>query len=60
MRFLVTEATGLISRKITEIILNRGDKLNVLTTNKKKIHKSNNTNFYYWNPEENIIDENCL
>ena len=40
MRFLVTGASGLIGRKITEIILNRGDKLNVLTTNKKKIHKS--------------------
>ena len=31
MRFLVTGASGLIGRKITEIILNRGDKLNVLT-----------------------------
>ena len=60
MRFLVTGASGLIGRKITEIILNRVDKLNVLTTNKKKIHKSKYMNFFYWNPEQDIIDQNCL
>ena len=29
MRFLITGATGLIGRKITGILLKRGDKLNV-------------------------------
>ncbi|MDG1830346.1 MAG: TIGR01777 family oxidoreductase [Flavobacteriaceae bacterium] len=61
MRFLVTGATGLIGKKITEIILNRGDKLSVLTTNKKYITNSSiSIDYYYWNPELGIIDENCM
>ena len=61
MRFLVTGATGLIGKKITEIILNRGDKLSVLTTNKNYITNSSiSIDYYYWNPEFGIIDENCI
>ena len=61
MRFLVTGATGLIGKKITEIILNRGDKLSVLTTNKKHLTNSNHSiDYYYWNPELGVIDENCI
>jgi len=61
MRFLVTGATGLIGKKITEIILNRGDKLSVLTTNKKYITNSSLAiDYYYWNPELGIIDKNCI
>ena len=61
MRFLVTGATGLIGKKITEIILNRGDKLSVLTTNKKYLTNSNHSiDYYYWNPELGVIDENCI
>ena len=61
MRFLVTGATGLIGKKITEIILNRGDKLSVLTTNKKHITNSNHSiDYYYWNPELGVIDKNCI
>jgi len=61
MRFLVTGATGLIGKKITEIILNRGDELSVLTTNKKHITNSNlSIDYYYWNPELGVIDENCI
>ena len=60
MRFLVTGATGLIGRKVIDIILNRGDELNVLSTNKKNINNSSDINFYYWNPELGIIDENCI
>ena len=60
MRFLVTGATGLIGRKIVDIILNRGHKLNILTTNRKLIDIKSNLNYYYWNPEDEIIDEKCI
>ena len=61
MRFLVTGATGLIGKKIVEIILKRGDKLSVLSTNKKYINNSSvSINYYYWNPEMGIINKNCL
>lgn len=60
MRFLITGATGLIGRKITDIILKRGDKLNVLTTNKKNIDNFSEVDFYYWNPENGLIDEKCI
>ena len=60
MRFLITGATGLIGRKITGILLKRGDKLNVLTTNKKNINNFSEVDFYYWNPENGLIDENCI
>ena len=60
MRFLITGATGLIGRKITGILLKRGDKLNVLTTNKKNINNFSEVDFYYWNPENGLIDEKCV
>ena len=60
MRFLVTGATGLIGKKITNIILNRGDELSILTTNKKNIYKSDEVDFYHWNPELGFIDEKCI
>ena len=60
MRFLITGATGLIGRKITDIILKRGDKINVLTTNKKNINDFSELDFYYWNPEKGLIDEKCI
>ena len=60
MRFLITGATGLIGRKITDIILKRGDKINVLTTNKKNINSLSEVDFFYWNPEKELIDEKCI
>ena len=60
MRFLVTGATGLIGRKITSILIKRGDQVNALTTNKKNISNSSEIDFYFWNPELCIIDEKCF
>ena len=60
MRFLITGATGLIGRKITDIILKRGDKINVLTTNKKNFNIVSEVDFFYWNPEKGLIDEKCV
>jgi len=42
MRFLITGATGLIGKKITAIILKRGDQISALTTNKHNINKYDN------------------
>ena len=60
MRFLITGATGLIGKKITAIILKRGDQISALTTNKHNINKYDNIDFFYWNPALGIVDESCM
>jgi uncharacterized protein (TIGR01777 family) len=60
VRFLITGATGLIGKKITSLILKRGDQISALTTNKHNINKYDNIDFFYWNPALGIVDEGCM
>lgn len=60
MRVLITGATGLVGKEITELLLKNGMKVNYLTTSKDKIQHQPNYRGYYWNPTEGIIDENCF
>lgn len=60
MRFLITGGTGLIGKKIVKKLLDRGDKVNVLS--RKSYLKSQNKKlkFYYWNPELGLIDNKSI
>ncbi|WP_310554401.1 TIGR01777 family oxidoreductase [Flavobacterium sp.] len=60
MKVLITGATGLIGKQISELLLQNGIKIHYLTTSKNKIQHQPNYSGFYWNPQTGIIDENCL
>ena len=60
MRILITGATGLIGRRITDLLHQKGYQLNFLTTRKKKIQKKENFTGFYWNPDRMEIDPQCV
>ena len=60
MNILITGATGLIGRKLTNDLLLNGYAVNYLTTRKSQIKSNSKINGYYWNPEKNIIDLECF
>jgi uncharacterized protein len=60
MKILITGATGLVGKEITELLLQNGLKVNYLTTSKGKIQHQPNFQGFYWDPQQGIIDENCL
>lgn len=60
MRILITGATGLIGTEIVSLLLQNGFSVHYLTTSKRKIDNQLNYKGFFWNPEQGIIDENCL
>jgi uncharacterized protein len=60
MKVLITGATGLVGKEITELLLQNGLKINYLTTSKNKIKHEPSFQGFYWDPQQGIIDENCL
>lgn len=60
MNILITGATGLIGKKLTNDLLLNGYTVNYLTTRKTQIKSNSKINGYYWNPEKNIIDLECF
>ena len=59
MRFLITGGTGLVGSSLTNLLIENGHSVNVLS--RKKIN-SNKTNlvFFLWNPSKKFIDKRCL
>lgn len=60
MKILITGATGLIGKELTNLILSKNHTVHYLTTAKTKIKESQNCKGFYWNLKQNSIDENCL
>jgi hypothetical protein len=60
MKVLVTGATGLVGSKIVDLCKQNKISVNYLTTRKDKIVTETNFKGFYWNPEKNEIDLNCL
>ena len=60
MKILITGATGLVGNELVSLLLQNGETVHYLTTNKKKIESQSNYKGFYWNPEQGIIDENCF
>lgn len=60
MKILITGATGLIGSELVSLLLQNGVSVHYLTTSKKKIENQPNYKGFFWNPEQGIIDENCL
>ena len=60
MKFLITGGTGNIGSFLIEEILCRGYSVNYLTRNQSKIKHSPNLNGFFWDIDEQIIDQKCL
>jgi len=60
MKILVTGATGLIGKELVSLLLQNGISVHYLTTSKKKIEGEPHYQGFFWDPQQGIIDENCL
>lgn len=60
MKILITGATGMIGKELVDLLLQNNHTVHYLTTSKDKIHNKSNYYGFFWNPEQSIIDENCL
>ncbi len=60
MRILITGATGLIGRAITDILIRQGSTVHYLTTSRDKLKSEGNTKGFYWNPKGGEIDMACF
>ncbi|PKA82187.1 hypothetical protein ATE92_0312 [Ulvibacter sp. MAR_2010_11] len=56
MRILITGATGLIGKALSEKCLREGVEVHYLTTHKKKLEHTSNYKGFYWNPQKQEID----
>lgn len=60
MKVLITGATGLVGNELVSLLLQNGVSIHYLSTSKKKIENEPNYKGFFWNPEQGLIDENCL
>lgn len=60
MKILITGATGMIGKEIVALLLQNNHTIHYLTTSREKIQNKPNYYGFFWNPEQSIIDENCL
>ena len=57
---LITGATGLVGKKLTAHLLNKGYKVHILTTQKALSSTETNIQYFYWNPQNKTIDLSCF
>ncbi|WP_299889316.1 TIGR01777 family oxidoreductase [uncultured Lacinutrix sp.] len=60
MRVLITGATGLIGNDIVKQCQENNIAINYLTTRKSKIVNTPDYKGFYWNPDADAIDVNCI
>lgn len=60
MRILITGATGLVGSELISLLLQNNISIHYLTITREKDKDQPNCTGFFWNPEQGIIDENCL
>ena len=60
MRVLITGATGLVGSNISKKCLAKGYEVNYLTTDREKVKQKDNYKGFFWDPKNNVIDDECL
>lgn len=60
MKVLITGATGLVGKALTAQLLERGDKVNYLTTSPSKIENKKNYKGFEWDTKKQKIDKTCF
>ena len=52
---LISGGTGLIGKQLTKLLIKKGYTVNILSRN-----KTSNPNIFYWNIEQNFIEEEAI
>ena len=60
MKLLITGGSGTLGQKITKLALSKNYQVNILTRNKKLSSNDSDLKYFYWDPNLNIIDDNCF
>jgi len=60
MRILITGATGLVGSELISLLLQNNISIHYLTITEEKDKDQPNCTGFFWNPQQGIIDENCL
>lgn len=60
MRVLITGATGLVGTHLTNLLKQKGNEINYLTTSKDKIRKIQGNQGFYWDPDKGELDETAV
>jgi len=60
MKLLITGATGLVGQALTEMLLERGDSVNYLTTTPSKVEQKEHYKGFLWNAKTQEIDKACF
>ncbi|VXC23000.1 conserved hypothetical protein [Flavobacterium sp. 9AF] len=60
MKVLITGATGLIGKELTNLLLQNGVSVHYLSTSKSKLVDERNYKGFYWNPYKGEIDKNAF
>ena len=60
MRILITGATGLVGTELIALLLQHQISIHYLTVSKSKDKDQPNCTGFFWNPEQGVIDDNCL
>ncbi|MGB5944109.1 MAG: TIGR01777 family oxidoreductase [Leeuwenhoekiella sp.] len=60
MKVLVTGATGLVGRELTQLLRDNNIAVHYLTTREEAIENEADYKGFLWNPKEHKIDEKCL
>ncbi|WP_411768315.1 TIGR01777 family oxidoreductase [Winogradskyella sp. A3E31] len=57
---LITGATGLIGQEVVKACHQKGYIVHYLSTSKSKLESKDNYKGFFWNPDQNEIDETCF
>lgn len=60
MKVLITGATGLIGQHLSKQLLDSGATVHYLTTSRNKLQQKENYKGFFWNPEKQQLDADCL
>ena len=60
MKFLISGGTGLIGKKLTQYLIDKGHSVNILTRNKTLNSINHHIKYYFWDPSNFKIDSNSI
>lgn len=60
MKILITGATGMIGSELGSLLLQNGHSIHYLSISKKELKHEPNYQGFHWDPQQGIIDENCM
>ena len=60
MKLLLTGGTGTLGKEIIKLSIVDGIAVNILTRNKKISSNNKRIKYFYWDPDNKVINEKCF